>query len=45
MENYVAQTLAFQKHKLYFYSQYDKENVKNRMEIDFLITREKRYAQ
>lgn len=42
MENYVAQTLVFQKHKLYFYSQYDKENAKNRMEIDFLITREKK---
>lgn len=36
-ENIVAQMLATQNKKLYFYSRTDKENSANTMEIDFLI--------
>ena len=38
MENIVAQTLRGNGRKPYFYSHYDKENRKNHIEIDFLIT-------
>lgn len=37
VENVVAQMLKAANHKLFFYSNYDKENAENRMEIDFLI--------
>lgn len=37
VENIVAQMLKAANHKLFFYSNYDKENAENRMEIDFLI--------
>ena len=37
-ENYVAQQLATSGHNLHFYSKRDRENSKNTMEIDFLIT-------
>ena len=39
MENYVAQALAANGRRLFFYSRYDLENSENRMEIDFLIRR------
>jgi len=42
MENVVAQILRSNGHRLYFYSRVDKNNRKNMMEIDFLITREKK---
>lgn len=42
MENVVAQSLRTNGHSLYFYSRCDKSNRKNHMEIDFLITKEKR---
>lgn len=42
LENYVAQTLMFQNHKLYFYKRYDKKNKDERMEIDFLIRKDKK---
>ena len=41
MENIVAQMLRSSGRKLYFYSQYDKSDAENRMEIDFLISRSK----
>lgn len=37
-ENYVAQQLTSAGHTLYFYSKRDRENSKNTMEVDFLIT-------
>lgn len=37
VENIVAQMLKTANHKLFFFSNYDKENADNRMEIDFLI--------
>ena len=37
IENIVAQMLVAAGHKLYFYSNIDKEDATNRMEIDFLI--------
>lgn len=37
VENIVAQMLAATGKKLFFYSNYDKEDAENRMEIDFLI--------
>ena len=37
VENLVAQMLRTSGHKLYFYSNSDRKNVENRMEIDFLI--------
>jgi len=40
IENVVAQMLRAAGHKLFFYSNYDKENAENRMEIDFLIQKE-----
>ncbi len=41
VENIVAQMLTANNHKLYFYSNQDKEKVENRMEIDFLIAKSK----
>lgn len=40
-ENIVAQMLTANGHKLYFYSKSDNEEVSSRMEIDFLITKNK----
>lgn len=42
LENYVAQCLVMNGHKLHFYSNYDKEHNENRMEIDFLISQNKK---
>ena len=39
-ENIVAQTLKASNHDLFFYSNYDKSDASNRMEIDFLIQKE-----
>ena len=39
MENMVAQMLVSRGHKLYFYSNSDREKKENRMEIDFLIAK------
>ncbi|MCI8637757.1 MAG: ATP-binding protein [Coprococcus sp.] len=44
MENIVAQMLRRNGHKLYFYSRNDSENRENHMEIDFLITENKKIA-
>ena len=41
IENIVAQMLKAAGHKLYFYSNSDRENSENRMEIDFLIAKSK----
>ena len=41
MENIVAQMIVASGKKLYFYFNYDKENSKNNMEIDFLIAKNK----
>lgn len=41
IENIVAQMLVASKHKLYFYSNPDREESENRMEIDFLIAKSK----
>ena len=40
-ENVVAQMLTASGHKLYFYSNADRKDRENRMEIDFLITKSK----
>ena len=40
IENMVAQMLTAAGHKLYFYSNADKEDAESRMEIDFLIRKE-----
>ena len=40
VENIVAQMLRTAGHSLFFYSNYDKEDASNRMEIDFLIQKE-----
>ena len=40
IENIVAQMLVATGHKLYFYSNADKEDAESRMEIDFLIRKE-----
>lgn len=40
IENIVAQMLVAAGHKLYFYSNTDKEDATNRMEIDFLIRKD-----
>ena len=37
-ENAVAQMLAANGHKLYFYNHYNEENHRNDMEIDFIIS-------
>lgn len=39
VENIVAQMLKASGHKLYFYSNPDREDAQNRMEIDFLISK------
>ena len=44
MENITAQILRRNGHKLYFYSRSDSTNRKNHMEIDFLITENKRIS-
>ena len=44
MENIVAQMLRRNGHKLYFYSRSDSEKRENHMEIDFLITENKKIA-
>ncbi len=44
MENVVAQMLRRNGHKLYFYSRTDNENRENHMEIDFLITQNKKIS-
>ena len=44
LENIAAQTLRRNGHKLYFYSRNDKERRENHMEIDFLITEQKKIA-
>lgn len=44
MENVVAQMLRSNGHKLYFYSKCDKINRDNNMEIDFLITENKKIS-
>ncbi len=41
MENMVAQMLASNKHKLFFYSNPDREDKDNRMELDFLLPKSK----
>lgn len=41
IENVVAQMLTASGHRLYFYSNPDRENKDNRMEIDFLIAKSK----
>lgn len=43
-ENVVAQMLRCSGHKLYFYSRNDPEHRENHMEIDFLITEDKKIA-
>lgn len=40
VENIVAQMLRASGHKLYFFSSYSKESAADRMEIDFLITKQ-----
>lgn len=42
MENVVAQMLRRNGHRLYFYSRSDSKNRQNHMEIDFLITQQKK---
>lgn len=44
MENVVAQMLRRNGHKLYFYSRCDNTNRKNHMEIDFLVTENKKIS-
>lgn len=44
MENIVAQMLRRNGHKLYFYSRSDSVNRENHMEIDFLISKEKKIS-
>lgn len=41
VENVVAQMLRASGRKLYFHSEYDKKEARNRMEIDFLIAKSK----
>ena len=40
VENIVAQMLKAADHELFFYSNYDKEEAENRMQVDFLIQKE-----
>ena len=44
MENIVAQMLRTKGHQLYFYSKTDYENRSNMMEIDFLLTKNKKIS-
>ena len=41
IENIVAQMLTASGHRLYFYTNSDRQNKENRMEIDFLIAKNK----
>ena len=41
VENIVAQMLQAAGHELFFYSNYDKEEAENRMQVDFLIQKER----
>lgn len=41
IENIVAQTLRASGHHLFFFSKYNKENAEDRMEIDFLIAKDR----
>ena len=45
VENIVAQMLATNNHKLYFYSNSSRDNASDRMEIDFLIAKNKLTAR
>lgn len=40
VENIVAQMLKASGHELFFYSNYDKEEAENRMQVDFLVQKE-----
>ena len=40
VENIVAQMLKAAGHELFFYSNYDKEEAENRMQVDFLVQKE-----
>lgn len=40
VENIVAQMLKVAGHKLFFFSNYDKEEAENRMQVDFLVQKE-----
>lgn len=40
VENVVAQMLKAAGHELFFYSNYDKEEAENRMQVDFLVQKE-----
>lgn len=42
VENYVAQALKFNEYELFYYSNNDKENLNNNMEVDFLIIQDKK---
>lgn len=44
MENIIAQTLRRNGHKLYFYSRSDNIHRENHIEIDFLITKDKKLS-
>ncbi|MCL1808696.1 MAG: ATP-binding protein [Clostridiales bacterium] len=44
MENAVAQLLRSSGHRLYFYSRYDSSNRQNTMQIDFIITKDKKVS-
>ena len=44
MENIVSQMLRFSGHKLYFYSRCDSQHRENHIEIDFLITKNKKIS-
>ncbi|MBS9783646.1 MAG: ATP-binding protein [Pasteurella sp.] len=44
MENIVAQMLRTKGHRLFFYSRHDKENRENMMEIDFLLSHNKKIS-
>lgn len=45
MENIVSQMLTANKHKLFFYSNYDREDKDSRMELDFLLPKNKITSQ
>ena len=45
LENIVAQMLAASGHKLYFYANADRERKENRMEVDFLVTKQREDGQ
>ena len=44
MENAVAQMLRSRGHRLYFYSRYDRDNRQDSMQIDFLITKNRKVS-